>query len=345
MKRFAHTLFALSMGASMATSACVHDAAADAFVCGATPMPVINLDHGSRYTAGDKSRSDFDDASNDDVNAQLKPVDAFVTDLALAANRAVSTPADRAAASDCVLQALAVWAKADALSNLATMNAQLSTPSRVAGLAFAYAQVKPFLPPSDDQALVEGWLADRATATMLFFDTEAPKNASKNNLRAWAALAVARIGLTVDDAAMIDWADASVRLVACQAAPDGSLPLEMARDTLALHYQVHAVAPLVVTAALLQAQGHDLFVACDRAIHRTVRFVLAGFDDPDLVANMTGHPQSYFDGTEELRNFELAWAEAYLSIFHAPQLTKFIADYGALGNSKLGGKQSLLWGI
>ncbi len=316
-----------------------------AFTCAKAPKPVVSLDHGSRYAAGDASRSEFDEASNQDVNKQLEPVDDFIADLAVAANRAVSTEADRKVAADCVLAGLAAWAKADALSDLVTMNAQLSAPSRIAGLAFAYAQVKPFLTASDDTALVEEWLADRARATMEYFDTDAPKNASRNNLRAWAGLAVARVGTTLDDAAMIDWADATVELVACQAAPDGSLPLEMARRDLALHYQLHAVTPLVVTAALLQDRGRDLFAICDRAIHRSVDFVLAAFEDPDLVPSITGHPQSYFDGSEELRGFELAWADAYLSLFDKPELAAFVEKFGELGNSKIGGKQSILWGI
>lgn len=336
---------ALALAFSLcATAAQPQSAEPDAFVCKSVPEPVVSLDHGSRYVADDKSRSDFDDASNNDVNAQLEPVDNFISDLAVAANRAVSTPADRTAATDCVLSGLAVWAGADALSDLATMNAQLSAPARVAGFAFAYAQVEPFLAGSKDKQVVETWLSARARTTMTYFDTDAPKNASRNNLRAWAGLAVARIGLTVGDTAMKDWADASVRLVACQAAADGSLPLEMARRELALHYQLHAVTPLVVAAALLQADGRTLFNACDRAIHRTVDFVLDGFENAALVETLTGYPQSYFNGTEKLRGFELAWAPAYLSVFHAPRLAAFVEGYGALGNSKIGGRQSLLWG-
>ncbi|WP_431298987.1 alginate lyase family protein [Tabrizicola sp. BL-A-41-H6] len=328
-----------------ATTASAETGDTDAFTCEAAPAPVVRLDHGSRYAAEDDSRSEFDEASNDEVNKQLKPVDDFINDLAVAANTAVSSPDERSLASDCVLAGLQSWAEAGALSELATMNAQLSVPSRVAGLAFAYAQVRPFLSASDDTEQVEGWLAERARATMAYFDTDAPKNASRNNLRAWAGLAVARVGLTLDDPAMIDWADASVRLVACQAAPDGSLPLEMARRDLALHYQLHAVTPLVVTAALLRDAKPDLFDACDGAIHRTVDFVVAAFDDPGLVERIAGHEQSYFDGSEKLRAFELAWAEAYLSLFDDEDLRAFVEGYGDLGNSKLGGKQSVLWGI
>ncbi len=50
--------------------------------------PVILLDHGSRYSADDTSRSEFDEAANSDVNAQLKPVDDLIVDLAKLANKA-----------------------------------------------------------------------------------------------------------------------------------------------------------------------------------------------------------------------------------------------------------------
>lgn len=342
MKLLAMTLCAGTLAA--ASTARAQQTEPDAFLCAATPEPVIALDHGSRYVAVDKSRSQFDQTSNDDVNAQLKPIDAFIGDLVTTANRAVSTPDDRDAASNCVLAALSVWAEADALSNLGTMNANLSAPARIGGLAFAYAQVRPFLSDSDNTAMVERWLTDRARQTMKYFDTDAPTNASQNNLRAWAGLAVARIGLTVGDTALSDWAAETVRLVACQVDPDGSLPREMARKELALHYQLHAVTPLVVTAALLEDLDHDLFRACDMAIHRTVYFVVDAFQNPDLVKDITGSEQTYFNANEELRSFELAWAEAYLSLFYAPDLDAFVKDFGTLSNSKLGGKQSLLWG-
>lgn len=317
----------------------------DPFVCAVFPDPVINLNHGSRYIDDDDSRSTFDDDLNDDVNAQLNPIDNFISTLANTANHAVSDDEDRLVAAQCVMSGLAEWADANALSDLATMNAQLAVPSRIAGLAFAYAQVREFLPTSDDSDLVEDWLSKRTIAMMEYFDTDAPPMASKNNLRAWAALAAARVGLVVDDQEMIDWADASVRLVACQAASNGTLPLEMKRNHLALHYQLHGVGPLVVTAALLEPLDHQLFLACDMAIHRAVYFIVDAFDDPTTTEKLTGYPQTYFDGSEELRGFELAWATSYLSLFYAPRLQSLTEEFGPLGNSKLGGRQTLLWNV
>jgi poly(beta-D-mannuronate) lyase len=311
------------------------------FVCPALGPPVIRLDHGSRYNAKDKSHSNFDNASNAEVNAQLKPVDDFVSDMVGAANTALSATEPKATA--CVVDGLTAWASAGALGDMGSVNAGLSVPSRVAGLAYAWAEVKPLVQDGAQSDAIESWLAGLAHASMDFFDSEAPGHSARNNLRAWAGLAVARVGLTLKDEAMIDWADASVKLVACSAAPDGSLPLEMARKELALHYQLHALTALVTTAVLLQQEGHTLFQACDGSLHRSIRFAVEAFADPTLVTKLAGAKQSYFDGSDKLQGFELAWAAGYLATFYDPELAAFVKPFKPLANSKLGGLQSLLW--
>ncbi len=311
------------------------------FVCPALAPPVVRLDHGSRYTSTDKSRSDFDTVSNAEVNKQLKPVDDFITDMSLAANAAVQS--GDLAAVRCVVSGLDAWAQAGALGDIGSMNAGLSMPSRLAGFAWAWAEVKPMVPEGQNGALIESWLSGLAQSTIVFFETTAPPNSRKNNLRAWAGLAVARVGVTLNDPDMLDWADASVRLVACGADPDGSLPLEMARKDLALHYQLHALGALVTTAALLQRDGHTLFEACEGALHRAIRFTVRAFDDPALVTQISGAKQSFFDGSDRLQGFELAWTTAYLATFYAPDIAAFAAPFGDMANSKLGGLQSLLW--
>ena len=344
MSRFLHraplVLALMACGVMGALSAQAQDAPAP-WECPALAPPVVRLDHGSRYTSGDKTHSSFDTASNADVNAQLKPLDSFITAMIIAANVALTSADPKAV--DCVRAGLLAWAKAGALSDLGTLNAKLSAPSRLAGLAYAWDEVKPMVGETPDGAVIEAWLAGLARATMTFFDTEAPPHSQKNNLRAWAALAVARVGLTLRDQAMIDWADASVQLVACTANPDGSLPLEMARKRLALHYQLHALTALIPTAVLLQRDGHALFQACNGSLHRSIRFALAAFGDPTEVTRLAKAKQSYFDGSDKLQGFELAWSSAYLATFYAPDLAAFVAPYGELTNSKLGGVQSLVW--
>ena len=248
--------------------------------CLDVPEPVVALDHGSRYTADSEDRSDIDRVSNASVTAALKPIDKFISALAKTSNRALLQPRKAQAHAACVGDALAVWADADALSQLESVNAQMSAPSRIAGLAFAYATIRPMLDDKDQRKLIDDWLRRRADAIVEYWDRESPKNASRNNLRAWAAVAVARIGLSLDEQRLQHWAAYSALRVACDAEPDGSLPMEMARGPLALHYQLHAVGPLVVTAALLREEGFLLFAACDRAIPRAAEFAVAAINDP-----------------------------------------------------------------
>lgn len=313
--------------------------------CFAPADPVVSLGFPSRYAADSKTRSDFDAAGDAAVTAALKPIDEFITDLAKTSNAAQAGKGDAATRdADCVLDHIATWATAQALSDLKTDTARMSVPSRVGGIAFAYANALPFA--TDDparRAVIEDWLRARALQTIGYFDAYAPPRVNRNNLRAWAALGVARIGLTLDDPHFVAWADISIRLVACTVSADGSLPLEMQRGDLALHYQLHAVGPLVMTAALLQEKGVDLFAACDRAIPRAVSFTMLALRDPTIVGALAGETQSFSKGSEKLDAFEIAWAKAYLAFVDDPDVAALAATYDTLSNSKFGGDQSLLW--
>lgn len=320
-------------------------AAEEAAKCTTDTKPVVTLGFGSRYTDDSENRSDFDEESDKAVTAALKPIDDFITDLARQTNTLndpETKPEDAQKAAACVLDSILAWAKADALSELTTQGANLSAPSRVGGIAFAYAAALKVVPQPEGKAEIDAWLLARSKQTMAFFDTKAPPRASQNNLRAWAGLAVTRVGLVLDDPALIDWGAETLRLIACTADPDGSLPNEMWRGKLALHYQLHAVAPLVTSAALLQDERPELFSDCDRALPRIVSFTLDGLDDPAAVEKITGEKQTV-GGTRKARDFELAWIPAYLALDPDPEIAARIAKIKELGNSKLGGDQRLLW--
>lgn len=313
--------------------------------CFEVPEPVVSLSYGSRYTDESEDRSDIDKQSNAEVNEALKPVDDFIVDLTTHANAALDGDgAEAKTEARCVIEAIDTWAGADALSELDSMNSNLSAPSRVAGIAMAYLQAQRVAAPDEEvKQRIDDWLTARATATATWFDREAPDKASRNNLRAWAGFSATAVGEAVDDDLLRSWGAYSLLRVACQADEIGALPLEMARGPRAMHYQLHAVAPLVVGAALLDNDGYDLFAMCDGAITRAAEFIPQAFDNPDLVTERAGEEQTLFNGEDEVKSFELAWADAYLSIFDAPEIESFVESFRPLSNSKLGGKQAPLW--
>lgn len=314
------------------------------YVCFAPIPPVVKLSYQSRYTKDSKSRSDFDEKANAAVDAALKPVDDFIVKLATEANRSLTSEDETAVlAAVCVVDRIYEWASADALSALESDGAQMSVPSRIAAIAIAYAQVAPNVTYDDRRSAIDAWLKARVQASIAFFDTKAPPRASSNNLRAWAALAAAQVGLSLSDQPMIDWAITSVERVACTASTDGSLPNEMWRGKLALHYQIHAVGPLVFAAVLLKDKAPDLLRACDNAIIRAAQFSVAGAKNPKIVEPLAGAKQVFDADPAKLRAFEFAWITAFLTEVDDPAIKAFALNFEELSNSKLGGKQSLIW--
>ena len=322
---------------ALALAAAPLGAAAD---CPAVPEPVVALGFDSRYAGSDDTRSDIDPEAEAEAEAALAPLDAFISDLAQRTDMAVRD-ADGAAAG-CVLSALAAWARADALAEQGTETAKLTIGARLAALALIAGRVAPAT-ESEDLAAVRDWLARRVEEQMRFWET-APDGARRGNLRAWAGLAAAATALLTQDAVTRGWAAWSLAYVACTADADGSLPQEMARGKRALHYQLHAVAPLTVGAAVLRRQGIDLTARCDRALDRIVAFTLADVTAGGTAsAALTGEPQTVSGGPGALKDFQLAWGPAWLRLRADPALAALLTSREGLKYSKLGGDQRLIW--
>lgn len=334
--RFIGPLLAALLLASVAGQAAV-------FNCPVYTAPVVRLDFGSRYSVTSENRALLDPDRDQRVTQALGPIDDFINDLARESAAALGNGQHRAARAACALAAIETWAKADALADLQSPQARLVSPSRLGGIAMVYALLRPLSQNPQRTRDIDNWLNRRAAKMTLYFDTQAPPDAARNNLRAWAGLAATRIGLTTGDKSLLDWGADAARRVACQALPDGSLPLEMQRGKFALHYQMHALGPLVATAALLAPTGIDLFATCDHAIERAADFVAMAFADPMLTTRWAGVRQSYFTGKEQLQGFELAWITALSR--HAPQpaLSDLAAPFQPLTHTKLGGNQALVW--
>ncbi len=314
--------------------------------CSPAPDPVLSLSYGSRYTDDSANRSEIDPDAADEADDALRPVDDFLRDLTELSNSVFDEDASRHEIADCVVSQIATWAAADALSDLGSDTANLTIGSRIAGFGLVMLQVLPHTSRNDDVATIKSWLAGLIRTQMLFWEQDAPNGARQGNLRAWAALGAATIAELLDDPAIRAWSAWSTNYVLCTAAPDGSLPQEMSRGKFALKYQLHAIAPLVVTTLLLNRQGIDLQGSCDHALDRIVAFAVSDLGNGAATQAITGKEQSFFDGSDELQAFHLAWIEAYLLLDGAanqPALDRLADEYRPLNYSKLGGNQTVIW--
>lgn len=313
--------------------------------CFPAPKPVMSLGFGSRYEAASKSRSDLDEDSDAKVTKALKPIDEFIQDLAKQVTKAGTEKdiATRRLYQRCVIDNVYVWAKADALNDMKTPNAKLSVPSRIGGIAIAYAEARNQVPGlGDKQRTIESWLLKRARETVEFFDNEATKGASRNNLRAWASLGVGEVGILAEDRALVDWAIMSNKTMIDGASPDGSLPLEMNRMRYALHYQLHAMTPLVASVARLCDAGYGKGGADIGKLGTMARFSIEAVKDPKLVQKINGKSQTVKPGLKANLS-SLAWLEPYVALSNDTKMEKELGSIRPLNNSKLGGNQTALY--
>ena len=312
--------------------------------CPPAPEPIVTLSFESRYEATDESRSDIDPEAEAEAEAAVAPIDDFLRDLVRDANAVVRDDDD--ADADCVLARIAEWADAGALTDLQSPTARLTIGARIAGFALVMRQILPAVTDADAVQRINDWLTDLMTAQTAFWEDEAPPGARNGNLRAWAALAGAAVSDLTDDPILRDWAAASVTHVLCTVSPDGSIPQEMTRGHLALGYQLHAIAPLVLAAVLLDEQESPVHESCDGALGRSVLFTAMDIHSGAATEAITGEVQSFFDGSDKIEDFHLAWIEAYLRLPDMPgqsDLDRLAEERRPLSYSKLGGNQTLLW--
>jgi poly(beta-D-mannuronate) lyase len=248
-----------------------------------------------------------------------------------------------AADARCVLDILDDWARAAALLDYAARESRqawfmVEWAGSAAGVALAVVRGEPSLPRERLQG-VTAWLA--RVARKQLGEPQGPV-ACCNNHAAWRGLMATAIGIVAADDGLFRQGVDGYDAVLEQIAPDGSLPLEMARHERALHYQNYAILPLVGIAELASRQGRDLYAHRSRAgrtIHDAVRFLLAALDDPAMVERLAGEPQYL----RYLRpgHRDLAWMEAYRRRFPSAAFERHLPS--APFEPLLGGSAAVYW--
>lgn len=303
--------------------------------------PVLGLAFQSRYEGSDSTRSEVNEQRESEVLAALKPLDEFITALTKLVEPD-EDDASREARADCILAQMGAWARADSLAEIGTETAALTVGSRLAALALIAQEVWPNASRAAPKEEVAAWLSRRVEEQMVFWET-ATEGAARGNLRLWAATAAAAVGDFADDPVARGWATWSATYIMCSADAGGALPQEMSRGARAMHYQLHATAPLVTTVAVLNRQGIDLRNRCNGALSRIVNFTLDEVENGGQgVLIRTGVAQTVFEG-DGIQSFQLAWIEPWLALGADARAERIAEPMRPLSYSKLGGDLTAIW--
>lgn len=241
-------------------------------------------------------------------------------------------------AAQCAMAQILTLAQEHSLAGKMSSNQAYYVQGWVVGaVVIAYLKVRETGIATPQQTeLIAKWMQSVGEQTKDYYDAHKKQGHgdSQNNHLYWAGVELAAIGVAANDRKDFDWGMRTYDNGVDQIQPDGSLPLEMARGSRALHYHLYALAPLVLLAEFGEANHLDLYAHANGAIHRLVNFSVAGLQDPAPFVKATGVQQE----VPKIPNGDqIGWAPPYVKRFPNPALERMIKAATDLSVYYLGG--------
>lgn len=305
-----------------------------AYTCPAPPPFVSTVDVNSYYV--DSHASVIDQTKFDAFQKASEPSAHFSQYVTLAADAYLATGSKPAAT--CAYALLGAAAKADAWAGkMPGYQGVYLQNWLLSAVGIAYLKVRGSSAGSAEQdAEIQQWFKHLAIRVREFFDAEIQRVGieEENNHLYWAGLAVAAEAIADDDNDAGGWAMMTYKTGVDAIQPDGSLRAELNRGQMALHYNLYALAPLIMLAELAEANDIDAYAEDDGAIHRLVKFCLTGLQDPTILEKRTGVKQVV---SRPYSGSDIGWAVPYVKRFPNSQLSALIAKAPWVRSTNWGG--------
>jgi poly(beta-D-mannuronate) lyase len=303
--------------------------------CPEVPAPPRDFATATYYT--DSHYSVIDPGLKKRYEDSVAPIDAFSRAVVRAAD-AYQTKGILAAAG-CVSRLLENAATRAALAGkMEGSQASYVRAWNLGSWAVAYLKIRGSGVVSNEQSVeILKWLRKLAEDTRGYFEAQRRQPGAKdgsNNLHYWAGFAVSAAAIANDDGELFKWGLAAYRQGVHQIQKDGTLPLEMGRGQMAIHYHLYALVPLLMLAEFGETNGIDLYAERGYAIKRLVERSIAGLQDPSYFQQKTGVAQVT---TPAFESWEIGWVRPYARRFPDPRLSALIAQTSLRSYPSLGG--------
>jgi poly(beta-D-mannuronate) lyase len=266
----------------------------------------------------------------------VAPIEGFSRDVVTAAD-AYRTKGSRSAA-ECVTALLAGAAAQKALTgSMDGHQASYVQGWNLGSWAVAWLKVRSSGVASLEQSTgIRAWLKRLAEENRGYYEKKRQQHSTDavNNHLYWAGFAISAAAIASDDYRLFEWGMDAYRHGARDIRDDGTLPMEMDRGQMALHYHLYALAPLVLLAEFGEANGLDLYAERDYAIRRLVARSISGLQDPAFFERRTGVPQVT---TPQIEAWEIGWAQPWLRRFPDPVISELLSKASRLNYTTWGG--------
>ncbi len=300
-------------------------------------VPALPQDFATNSYYTDPHHSIIDPGLKKKYEDSVAVINDFSRDMVKAAD-AFQTSGSRAAAS-CTVFLLRNAARQRALAGtMYGYQASYVQGWNLGAWAVAYLKVRGsgVLKDAETREITE-WLKKLAHETREYYDLRTRRggaNDAHNNHLYWAGFAVAAAAIAGDDRGLFRWGLDAYKEGVHDISKDGTLPREMDRGQMALHYHLYALAPLVMIAEFADANGIDLYSEHGSAIRRLVARCVAALGDPSFFQQRTGIAQVT---TPQIAGWEISWARPYTRHFPDAKTSELMAQAPELSYTTLGG--------
>jgi poly(beta-D-mannuronate) lyase len=305
------------------------------YPCSSLPHLAPDLVTDGFYRLDDPTHSIIDPVRQEAYRKSADPVKAVGMAIVKAADDFRTTGSREAA--QCAANRIITLAQNKSLSGKMSSGQAYYVQGWVVGaVAIAYLKIRDNAAITANQAAaISSWLESVGAETKSFYDAHSTAHgANGNNHLYWAGVELAAIGVAANNQSDFQWGMATYDNGVNQILSDGTLPLEMARGSKALHYHLYALAPLVLLAEFGEANGLDLYSHAGGALQRLVAASVHGLKDPSLFEKATGVKQEV---PRVITGDQIGWAPAYVRRFPNAELTQMIQSAPSLSVYYLGG--------
>lgn len=324
------TIACITLAATTASA----PAFADDTTCAAIPPANPDVTAVGYYT--DPQQSIIDPVLYEENKEDIAPLTTFTDCLARMSDHYLNNPADTADANS-ILSWLDNWASNGAmLGKMVHINNHQADFMRQwthGTAAIAYLKTRP-LATADQRQRIEGWLKTLSADTLQYWQD--PNN-ERNNHFYWTGVGVMATALATNDANLLAAAQAIYREGIDDIQSNGSLPFELRRGRLALHYTSFAAAPLVLMAEMAHEWGYDWYSYHVGSLESLTQLIASGYRDSSWFDAAAGTPQ-----TDKTPTTFSGWVEFYRQHSTNPAAFDAMHNGGPYIDTWMGGNLTMM---
>lgn len=308
--------------------------------CKNPPAPPKDLNFVSIYSNTNTSSSIINKAAQERYRGRTKNIWAYERQISNWVQN-IRNKKNKSYSLTCSIFWLEAWAKENALLKVETSpQGKAVRKWHLAVISSHYIQIKHLI-TKQQQFQIENWIRNLAKQVIEDYPNNSSRMSHNNNHQYWAAWSVIITGITLNDRQLYQHGIQVFKRAMQQINKNGSLPLELKRQSKAFHYHLFSLSPLVMIAETAKINGYNLYKYRSNALLNLIEFTLEEINnEQNQITKLTGVKQ---DLTRSITGGQLAWLVPYSVHYNDDSVQDLINQFSPMKQRRIGGDLSQIY--